>query len=87
MSRWEGFRAAVCISRPVYRPPDALLPEYCQAFAVHIQVHQGEVRAQPVMVLRKPWYRTLSKPKTRFRMRNGCSTFARTLDLLGLLFL
>ena len=47
---WGGFRAVVCISRPVYRPPDALLPEYCQSFAVHIQIHKGEVRAQPVMV-------------------------------------
>lgn len=36
---------------PISLPPDAVLPEYCQAFAVHVQVHQREVRAQPVVVL------------------------------------
>lgn len=44
------FSSVICISRPIYRPPDALLPEHCQSFAVHIQIHQGEVGAQPVMV-------------------------------------
>ena len=29
---------------------------------------------------------TLSKPKTRFRILNGCSTFARTRDLLRFFF-
>ncbi len=37
---------------PIFRPPDAVLPEHCQAFAVHVEVRQGEVRAQPVVVLR-----------------------------------
>ena len=33
------------------RPPDTLRREHRQAFAVQIEIHQGEVRAQPVMVL------------------------------------
>jgi hypothetical protein len=32
--------------------PGALLPRDCQTFAVQVQVHQREVRAQAVMVLR-----------------------------------
>ena len=36
--------------------------------------------------LAMPLYLTLSKPKTRFRMRNGCSTLVRTLDLLRFFF-
>jgi hypothetical protein len=35
----------------VFRPPDTLRREHCQPFAVQIEIHQGEVRAQPVMVL------------------------------------
>jgi hypothetical protein len=35
----------------VFRPPDTLLPEHCQPFAVEVEIHQGEVRAQPVVVL------------------------------------
>ena len=38
----------------VFRPSDALLPEHGQMFAVQVEVHQREVRAQPVMVLRDP---------------------------------
>ena len=47
------FRAVWIVWKPIFRPPDAVLPEHCQAFAVEIEVHQGEVRAQSVMVLRK----------------------------------
>jgi hypothetical protein len=36
---------------PVFLPPGAVLPEHCQAFAVDVEVHQCEVRAQPVVVL------------------------------------
>jgi transglutaminase-like putative cysteine protease len=36
---------------PVFRPTDAVLPEHCQSFAMEIEIHQREVRAQPVMVL------------------------------------
>jgi hypothetical protein len=43
-----------CVWRPVFRPPDAVLPEHCQTFAMHIEVYQREVRAQPVMVLGQP---------------------------------
>ena len=43
-----GGRAAV------FQPPDTLRPQHGQAFAVQVEVHQGEVRAQPVMVLRDP---------------------------------
>ncbi len=32
--------------------PGTLLPKDCQTFAVQVQVHQREVRAQAVMVLR-----------------------------------
>jgi len=34
-----------------FRPPDTLLPEHCQPFAMEVEIHQGEVRAQPVVVL------------------------------------
>ena len=34
-----------------FLPPDALLPEHGQMFALEVQVHQREVRAQPMMVL------------------------------------
>ena len=34
-----------------FPPPGAVLPEHGQPFAVEIEVHQGEVRAQPVVVL------------------------------------
>ena len=37
----------------MFGPSDAVLPEHCQAFAVHVEVDQSEVCAQPVMVLRK----------------------------------
>jgi hypothetical protein len=39
-------------------------------FAVQVQIDQGEVRAQPVMVLRDSTVAHLSKPKTRFKIRN-----------------
>src|ERR1022692_4060586 len=48
--RWAWFKA---VRRPLFRPPDAVLPEHCQSFAVQVEVHQGEVGAQPVMVFRK----------------------------------
>src|ERR1017187_8662697 len=38
----------------VFRPPAALRPQHGQSFAVHVEVHQGEDRAHPVMVLRDP---------------------------------
>ena len=34
------------------RPPDALRPQYGQAFAMQVEIDEGEVRAEPVMVLR-----------------------------------
>jgi hypothetical protein len=40
-----GGRAAV------FQPADTLRPERGQPFAVQVEVHQSEVRAQPVMVL------------------------------------
>src|ERR1035437_5270262 len=36
----------------VFQPLDTLRPQHGQASAVHVEVHQGEVRAQPIMVLR-----------------------------------
>jgi hypothetical protein len=56
--------------------------EHCQLLAVQIDVDQSEVRSQPAVVLARPLYLTLSKPKPRFRMREGCSALACTLDLL-----
>jgi hypothetical protein len=38
-------------ARPFFRPRDTLRPEHCHPFAVQIEIHQGEVRAQPMMVL------------------------------------
>ena len=35
-----------------FRPPGALGRESCQPLAVKVEVDEGEVRAQPVMVLR-----------------------------------
>ena len=43
-----GGRAAV------FQPPDTLRPQHDQPFAVQVEVHQSEVRAQPVVVLRYP---------------------------------
>ena len=37
--------------RQVFRPPGAVLPAHGQAFAVEVEVDQGEVGAQPVVVL------------------------------------
>src|ERR1039458_4608468 len=34
--------------------PDTLRPQQDQPFAVQVEVHQSEVRAQPVVVLRYP---------------------------------
>jgi hypothetical protein len=36
----------------VSRPRETLRPEHYQPFAVQIEIHQSEIRAQPVMVLR-----------------------------------
>ena len=57
---------------------DTLPPSDRQPFPVQIQVHQREAGAQPLVVLLNPRYLTFSKPKMRFSIRNGCSTFART---------
>jgi len=38
----------------IFRPSDALRPERGQMFAVEVEVHQREVCAQPVVVLRDP---------------------------------
>ena len=38
----------------VLAAPDTRLPEDSQTFAVHVEVDQGEVGAQPVMIFRKP---------------------------------
>ena len=52
-SVWGCQRGFGCVWRPVFRPRDAVLPEHCQTFAVQVEVDQGEVGAQPVMVLCK----------------------------------
>jgi len=42
----------ICALEANFLLPDALLSKYGQVFAVKVGVHQREVRAQPVMVLR-----------------------------------
>ena len=51
----------------VFRPPDALRPERGQAFAVQVEIDQGEVRAQPVMVLRDPSVSRLVESEDAFQ--------------------
>ena len=41
------------VLRSVFLTSNAVLPEHCQTFAMHVEVDQGEVGAQSVMVLRK----------------------------------
>ena len=38
----------------VFQPPDTLRPQHDQPFAVQVEFHQSEVRAQPVVALRDP---------------------------------
>ena len=63
------------VSGPVQREDD-------RTFAVEVQVSQREAAHSRWWFLTRPRWRTLSKPKMRLRMRNGCSTLARTLDVL-----
>ena len=52
--RRRDMRVDLSFVEAVFRPPDALLPERGQMFAVQVQIDQREVCAQPVMVLRYP---------------------------------
>jgi hypothetical protein len=56
-----GGRAAV------FQPPDALRPEHDQPFAVQVEVHQSEVRAQPVVVFRDPAVSRLVEAEDAFQ--------------------
>ena len=49
---WLGLGADWSSRRIVFRSPGTLRPLHQQPFAVDIQVHQGEARAQPIVVLR-----------------------------------
>src|SRR5262249_51873701 len=52
-----------------------------QPFAVQIQVPRAKQAHSRWWFFFNPRYLTFSKPKMRFRMRNRCSTFARTRAL------
>src|ERR1700746_1063040 len=64
------------------RSPDTLSPQGGQPLAVHVKVDQCEGSAQVIVVLLQARKRTFTNPKTRFKMRKGCSTLARTLALV-----
>src|ERR1035441_6968872 len=51
----------------VFGPPDALRPQHSKCCAVHVEVHQGEDRAQPVMVLRDPSVSLLVESEDAFQ--------------------
>ncbi len=63
------------------RFPKTLRREPSQPSAVQIQIRQGEVHAQPLVVLAEPAVAGLLDPKMRFTIRKGCSTFALTRAL------
>lgn len=47
-----GFGGSLWLQGLFFRSPDAVLLEHGEPFAMQVEVHQGEVRAQPVVVLR-----------------------------------
>ena len=44
-------------------PPGAVLPEYCQSFAVQVEISEGEVRVESVVVLGQAPRSHLIEPK------------------------
>jgi hypothetical protein len=61
------------VSAAVFRPADTLRPERGQAFVVEVEVDQGEVGAQPIMVLGNA---PVSHPCRSRRHASGCGTHA-----------
>lgn len=64
----------------VFQSPDALGAEQDQAFAVQVKVHEGKVRAQPVVVLCYPLASSLAEAEYAFKYPEHTSTFALTRD-------
>ena len=58
--RWLLFTS---LWRLCFQPPDAVLPEHCQSFAVQVEISEGEVRVESVVVLGQAPISHLIEPK------------------------